>query len=393
MCRLVATQGGCHLAERHSAGVFIILFFHHPAVRVTFHHLVDELLLDTKAVVGCGIQCPLHAVSQHMHRLVPRGIQVALPKDTSVPLLKVHRTKRGIHMVQGKQTVLHVHADTHFLGTAQEDAHVSVPNFLKQGFAAVSVIVVHDDNLLGWYAGCYQFLFHIFIEIKAGDIRVIVKQVHLRTFPRRLIAIAEYKLRALVRCAFLIEFYNVAHDLVRLAVRIVRIARIQQPQVDGCLLGLGEHDQRQRALLALGLPGQFVIILQFTHQHVHHVLQVLVLVNDDVLHFPVSQFGDIFILLELLHVIRQPGFLHFGQITGTIVERFQVRTDGITQISNHGLGIFRELSGPFFNMIHGHFRADGKNFRVNAHIHLATQLLLHTLLQFGIAFIGDEAIT
>ena len=240
-----------------------------------------------------------------MYRLVPRGIQVALPQDTTVPLLEVHRTERSIHMVQGIQSVLHVHTDTHFLGTAQEDAHVSVPNFLKQGFAAVSVIVVHDGNLLGWYAGCYQFLFHIFIEIKAGDIRVIVKQVHLRTFPRRLIAIAEYKLRALVRCAFLVEFYNVAHDLVRLAVRIVRIARIQQPQVDGCLLGLGEHDQRQRALLAFGLPGQFIVIFQFTHQHVHHVLQVLVLVNDDVLHFPVSQLGDIFILLKLLHVIRQ----------------------------------------------------------------------------------------
>ena len=126
-----------------------------------------------------------------------------------------------------------------------------------------------------------------------------------------------------------------------------------------------------------------LLLVGYGFGHIQHISHRLVKVG----HIKTAH------LVVAVHVIRQPGFLHFGQITGTIVERFQVRTDGITQISNHGLGIFRELSGPFFNMIHGHFCSDSKDFRVNAHVHLPAQFLLHPLLQFGIAFVGDEAIT
>ena len=215
------------MAERHSAGVFIVLLFHHTAVRIAFHHLVDELLLDTQAVVGGCVQCALHAVGKHVYGLIPRGIQVALPQDAPIALFEVHRTKRGIHVMQGKQTVLHVHAYTHLLCTPQENAHVSVSDFLKQALAAFSVIVVHNGYLIGGYAGGNQLLFHILVEVEAGHVRVVTEQIHLRPFSRRLVAVAEHELRSLVRRAFLVELDNVPNDLVCLAVGIVRIVRVQ----------------------------------------------------------------------------------------------------------------------------------------------------------------------
>ena len=223
--------------------------------------------------------------------------------------------------MQGKQAVLHVHTNTHLLGAAQEDAHITVSHLLEQGFPAFTVVVVHNGYLVGGYAGGYQLFLHIFIEVEAGNVRVVIEQIHLGLFARRLVAVAEHKLCTLVRRAFLIELDDVAHNLVCLAVGVVRIVRVQQAQVNGCLLGLGEQDKRQGTLLAFGLPGQLVVFLQLTHQHIHHVLQVLVLVNDDVFHFPVCQLGNVLVLPELLHILRQhhvgmtaESFQQFGHV-------------------------------------------------------------------------------
>ena len=99
--------------------------------------------------------------------------------------------------------------------------------------------------------------------------------------------------------------------------------------------------------------------------------------------------SDIFVRC---HINRISCRLHLGQFSCTIVERFEVRTDGITKVFNHLLGIVGKLSRSCLDMECSHFSSDGKYLGVYAHIHLTTQLHTHSLLQLFISVTAHKRI-
>ena len=97
-------------------------------------------------------------------------------------------------------------------------------------------------------------------------------------------------------------------------------------------------------------------------------------------------------LIIRCHRIGQSFRLHLRKLTRTIVERLQVRTDGIAQVGNHGLGKLGKPTRPLLDMINCHFSTDGKYLRVHTHIHATIQLVAHTLTKFCITLIGNKPV-
>ena len=80
--------------------------------------------------------------------------------------------------------------------------------------------------------------------------------------------------------------------------------------------------------------------------------------------------------------------LHTRKVSRSVVDGFQIGTDGIAQVVNHPLGEVHELAGTGFNMICGHLRTDEEHLRVEPCIELA-QFLQHPLFQF-LVFLGRD---
>ena len=259
--------------------------------------MVDEVLFDAQAFVGGSIQCSFHTIGYHFYWLVHGGKHITLAKDTAVSLLKVHRTDRGIHVVKGYHSVLHVHTHTHLFGTANQHTHITLTGLFKHGFLAFGIAyLTHNDNLFLRNTLFNQLLFDVAVQVELRYIRVVAEQINGGLTARALIAVAEYHLYTLVRCALSIDTHHFAHHLVSLAVGVVRIFRINQTQVNGSLLGLAEYYQWQ--------TGSFIaayllfVFLQGLNKHVHHFFQLFALPDYMVGHVPVFQLGNVLPLLE-----------------------------------------------------------------------------------------------
>ena len=90
------------------------------------------------------------------------------------------------------------------------------------------------------------------------------------------------------------------------------------------------------------------------------------------------------------HLVHISGYLNFGQVSYSVVERFEVGTDSVAEVVYHVLGIVGKLTGTGFNMERCHFSADSQYFGVNAHVELTSELLTHPLLQFLIPVTAYE---
>ena len=105
--------------------------------------------------------------------------------------------------------------------------------------------------------------------------------------------------------------------------------------------------------------------------------------------------GNIELLYLIIrgHICRYLAAFHFWQVSCSIVERFEVRAYSIAQVCNHSLCILGKLACAFLQMIDSHFSTNGKNFGVNANVHLSAQLLTHTIAEFCVTLISNKTVT
>ena len=135
---------------------------------LAFHHLVQVRI---KGVLG------------HIGVNVHFGILVALADDAALPLLKVSGTPRAVQMVQGDEPLLDVSARAHFLGGANQDAHLTGAHFAEQLLLLrFRFGIVDVGNLVGGDAPGKQQVFERVIGIEPAVVlgRGQVAKHHLR---------------------------------------------------------------------------------------------------------------------------------------------------------------------------------------------------------------------
>jgi hypothetical protein len=81
-------------------------------------------------------------------------ICVSLPRNSAFALFDLSRLPGSIEVMQGDQAFLDVGAGAHFLGTADQHTHRTIPYFLEEGlFLGVGFGVADGGDLLGRNAG------------------------------------------------------------------------------------------------------------------------------------------------------------------------------------------------------------------------------------------------
>ena len=111
--------------------------------QVASGHLGDERGLPFEGLPHVGVEAALGDVAQHPDL----GVLVPLAEDASIALLDVGRTPRRVEVVHGDGTRLHVGADAHGLGGADEYRHRAVAargEELRFGHVGLGVLHVAD---------------------------------------------------------------------------------------------------------------------------------------------------------------------------------------------------------------------------------------------------------
>jgi len=88
-------------------------------VEPALHHLPDEPGFALHGLPGVGVEGAFGDVAVDRDL----GVLVALPLDASFPLGQVRGSPRAVQVVQGHCAGLHVGADAHLGGGADEDLH------------------------------------------------------------------------------------------------------------------------------------------------------------------------------------------------------------------------------------------------------------------------------
>ena len=111
------------------------------------HDVVDEAGLALQGLPHVPVEAPVGQVADDLDFLV----QVALADDASFALVDVGGTPGSIEVVQGHGAVLHVGADAHLLGRADQDSDVPGPARGEQpGQVGIGLRLVHEpDGLPG----------------------------------------------------------------------------------------------------------------------------------------------------------------------------------------------------------------------------------------------------
>jgi hypothetical protein len=87
----------------------------------------DEAGLGFQGLPHIGVETAFRDVAVNRHFLV----LVALPQDAALALLDLGWLPGRIEMVQGHQSALNIRARPHFLGAAQEHAHLTTSHLVE----------------------------------------------------------------------------------------------------------------------------------------------------------------------------------------------------------------------------------------------------------------------
>ena len=209
------------------------------------HYLADEFLLVFHRLPEVRIECPFCDITVDVNLL----IHIALTNDSTAPLLQITRSPGAVEIMQGNQSVLHIHTSTHFEGTAHQNTHLTGTNLCKKLlFPSLCIRIMDESNLLCRNATGNQLGANIIIRskgriggiersegIESGSIRTFFLWL-LRAFFRRSLCfgcrdITEHQLGQLVSLSVLPDAENILHAHIDLRTLFIRKIGVNNPLI------------------------------------------------------------------------------------------------------------------------------------------------------------------
>src|SRR5438477_8948837 len=113
-------------------------------VSLTCHDLMNEASLGFQCLPHVRVEAALRYVTVNLDGL----ILVALPQNSSFPLLNVGGTPGGVQVMQRDEPLLNIGAGAHLLSAAHEDADPASAHLLEQRVLfGVAVIILNESNV------------------------------------------------------------------------------------------------------------------------------------------------------------------------------------------------------------------------------------------------------
>ena len=255
---------------------------------VTLAHLLDEVGLALDGLPHAAVQGLFGGVAVDPH-LEPFRVAVielvALADNPAFTLLQVGGAPRCIQVMQGHQPILHVHAGAHLGGGAEQHAHAAATDFGKQiSLLQVRLRVVDEGDLVSRDPTLHQLLFQVVIDgesrVEGVDlVRADLVQLGLGGLGHcRVITLGaldqitqlgglvgagafrggqvdKHQLGATVCLPPVVVRLDVVRCEIDLAVRVVRVVRVDQAHIQRRLAGVG-HDLEHVVAALLCLLGQ-----------------------------------------------------------------------------------------------------------------------------------------
>ena len=349
---------------------------------VALTHLLDEVGLALDGLPHAAVQGLLGSVAVDPH-LEPFRVAVielvALADDPAFALLQVGGAPRCIQVMQGHQPILHVHACAHLGGGAEQHAHAAATDFGKQiSLLQVRLRVVDEGDLVSRDPTLHQLLFQVVIDgesrVEGVDlVRADLVQLGLGGLGHcRVITLGaldqitqlgglvgagtlrggqvdKHQLGAAVSVPAVVIGLDVVGGVIDLAVRVVRVVRVDQAHIQRSLAGVG-HDLEHVVTALLCLLGQVLgAVDKRTLGELVGVVAVGILDGlADVLGLPLGAVHYHVLGLAALHLRHRQAFALGRQQAVDVVAVDDVGEGGVAL---HQLGHVHELGEPAIHLV------------------------------------------